>query len=155
MGQSASSMHFDFDAFFRSRPAILAPMEDVTDAVFRAICRARGATLCVTEFVNAEGLVAGLAESAKKVSLAANDTPTAVQIYGADPARLAEAAAIAERAEPAFIDLNCGCWVPKIARTGAGAGWLGEPDATTVLRRLPDLTTLDAVVGMLDGILDG
>jgi len=105
---------FDFDAFFRSRPAILAPMEDVTDAVFRAICRARGATLCVTEFVNAEGLVAGLAESAKKVALAANDTPTAIQIYGADPARLAEAAEIADRAEPAFLGPNGGRWGPQL-----------------------------------------
>jgi nifR3 family TIM-barrel protein len=127
---------FDFDGFFRSRPAILAPMEDVTDAVFRAVCRARGATLCVTEFVNAEGLVAGGAEHAKKVALAAHDTPTAIQIYGADPQRLAEAAEIAERAAPAFVDLNCGCWVPKIARTGAGAGWLGEPDAMVAMARL-------------------
>jgi len=127
---------FDFDAFFRSRPAILAPMEDVTDPVFRAVCRARGADLCVTEFVNAEGLVAGGAEAAQKVDLAAGDTPTAIQIYGADPTRLADAAEIAERAGPAFVDLNCGCWVPKIARTGAGAGWLEEPDAMVAMARL-------------------
>lgn len=129
-------MTFDFDAFFRSRPAILAPMEDVTDAVFRKVCRARGADLCVTEFVNAEGLVTGGAEAARKVELAAGDAPTAIQIYGADPARLADAAEIAERADPAFVDLNCGCWVPKIARTGAGAGWLDEPDAMVAMARL-------------------
>ncbi len=129
-------MTFDFDAFFRSRPAILAPMEDVTDAVFRAVCRARGASLCVTEFVHAEGLVAGGGEAAQKIDLAPGDAPTAIQIYGADPARLADAAEIAERARPAFVDLNCGCWVPKIARTGAGAGWLGEPDAMVAMARL-------------------
>jgi nifR3 family TIM-barrel protein len=127
---------FDLDAFFRSRPSILAPMEDVTDAVFRAVCRARGAELCVTEFVNAEGLVGGAAEAAEKIALEPGDAPTAIQIYGVDPTRLADAAEIAERAEPAFIDLNCGCWVPKVARTGAGAGWLGEPAAMVAMARL-------------------
>jgi tRNA-dihydrouridine synthase B len=127
---------FDFDAFFRARPVILAPMEDVTDEIFRAICRRRGAELCVTEFVNAEGLVAGTSEATRKVTLASGDSPTAIQIYGADPARLAEAAQIAARAEPSFLDINCGCWVPKIARAGAGAGWLGEPDAMIEMARL-------------------
>jgi nifR3 family TIM-barrel protein len=127
---------FDFDAFFRARPVILAPMEDVTDEVFRTICRGRGAELCVTEFVNAEGLVAGTSEATKKITLGEGDAPTAIQIYGADPGRLAEAAEIAARAEPAFLDINCGCWVPKIARTGAGAGWLGEPDAMIEMAKL-------------------
>ena len=127
---------FDFDAFFRTRPVILAPMEDVTDEVFRTICRRRGAELCVTEFVNAEGLVAGTSEATKKITLAEGDAPTAIQIYGADPERLAEAAEIAARAEPAFVDINCGCWVPKVARTGAGAGWLGEPDAMIEMAKL-------------------
>ncbi len=130
------SVAFDFDAFFRTRPVIIAPMEDVTDAVFRRVCRRRGATLCVTEFVNAEGLVGGRAEAEQKVALEADDTPTAIQIYGADPERIAEAATIAERAEPVFVDLNCGCWVPKIARTGAGAGWLGEPEAMVAMAKL-------------------
>ncbi len=129
-------MAFDFDTYFRAKPVILAPMEDVTDDVFRAVCRARGADLCVTEFVNADGLVAGASDAVKKVTLAAHDTPTAIQIYGADPERLAEAAEIAARAEPAFLDINCGCWVPKIARTGAGAGWLGEPDAMIAMAKL-------------------
>jgi nifR3 family TIM-barrel protein len=111
-------------------------MEDVTDAVFRRVCRRRGATLCVTEFVNADGLVAGHDEAADKVALEADDAPTAIQIYGADPERLAQAAEIASRAEPAFVDLNCGCWVPKIARSGAGAGWLGEPEAMIAMAKL-------------------
>lgn len=129
-------MAFDFDAFFRARPVILAPMEDVTDEVFRSICRARGADLCVTEFVNADGLVRGAVEATQKITLSAQDSPTAIQIYGADPERLAHAAELAARAEPAFVDLNCGCWVPKVARTGAGAGWLGEPDAMIAMAQL-------------------
>jgi tRNA-dihydrouridine synthase B len=120
---------FDFDRFFASRPVILAPMEEVTDAVMRRVCRARGAELCVTEFVNADGLLGGRDEDARKIVLAEDDAPTAIQIYGADAERLAEAAEIAERAGPAFVDVNCGCWVPKVARGGAGAGWLRDPDA--------------------------
>jgi nifR3 family TIM-barrel protein len=129
-------MAFDFDRVFASRPVILAPMEDVSDAVFRGVCRARGADVCVTEFVRAENLVAGCAKAGAKLELAACDAPTAIQIYGSDPQRLAEAASIAERAEPAYIDINCGCWVPKVARGGAGAGWLRVPDAMIAMAQM-------------------
>lgn len=117
------------------RPVILAPMEDVTDAVFRRLCRGVGAELCVTEFVNAEGLLRGCRNAKRKMALAPDDRPTAIQIYGADPARLAEAAVAAEAAGPAFIDINCGCWVPKIAGRGAGAGWLREPEAMVAMAK--------------------
>lgn len=120
---------FDFDACFRGRPVVLAPMEDVSDAPFRRVCRARGADLCVTEFVNVEGLLRGVRDAIRKIQLAADDQPTAIQIYGADADRLAEAAEVAAGAGPVYLDVNCGCWVPKIARRGAGAGWLREPGA--------------------------
>jgi nifR3 family TIM-barrel protein len=127
---------FDFDACFRSRPVILAPMEDVSDAVFRKICRDRGADLCVTEFVNVEGLLRGCRTAAHKIRLEPGDAPTAIQIYGADSDRLAEAAEVAADAAPAYLDVNCGCWVPKIARRGAGAGWLREPDAMVAMAEM-------------------
>jgi len=127
---------FDFDAYFRGKPVIVAPMEDVSDAVFRRVCRARGADLCVTEFVNVEGLLRGCRNAKRKLELKEGDAPTAIQIYGADPERLAEAARVAEAAEPAFIDINCGCWVPKIARRGAGAGWLRDPDAMVAMAKM-------------------
>jgi tRNA-dihydrouridine synthase len=116
-----AAMPFDFDRVFASRPVILAPMEDVSDAVFRRICRAHGADVCVTEFVRAENLAASSERELKKIRLTPDDQPTAIQIYGSDPAMLAEAAEIAERAGPAYIDINCGCWVPRIARKGACA----------------------------------
>jgi tRNA-dihydrouridine synthase B len=122
-----------FNELFTKKPVILAPMEDVTDAVFRALCRDLGAELCVTEFVNVEGLLRGCRNARRKISLDPSDRPTAIQIYGADPERLAEAAVVAEAAGPAFIDINCGCWVPKIAGRGAGAGWLREPDAMVAM----------------------
>ena len=126
----------NFDALFRGQPAILAPMEDVTDRVFRALCRERGAHLCVTEFVNCEGLLRGCRIAARKIKLHADDMPTAIQIYGSDAERLAEAARVAEQSNPVFIDINCGCWVPKIARRGAGAGWLREPDAMIAMAKM-------------------
>jgi nifR3 family TIM-barrel protein len=111
-------------------------MEDVSDAVFRRLTRRYGADLCVTEFVNAEGLLRGCRNAKRKITLEPGDTPTAIQIYGADPERLAEAARVAEAAAPAFIDINCGCWVPKIAGRGAGAGWLRDPAAMVAMAKL-------------------
>ena len=121
--------HPTFESLFENRPVILAPMEDVSDEVFRRLCRSLGAGLCVTEFVNAEGLLRGCRIARRKITLAPDDVPTAIQIYGSDPERLAEAALVAEAAQPAFIDVNCGCWVPKIAGRGAGAAWLRDPTA--------------------------
>jgi tRNA-dihydrouridine synthase B len=129
-------MSFDFDAVFASRPALLAPMEDVTDADFRRICRSVGASLCVTEFALAEGLIEQRAEALQKIQLTPGDTPTAIQIYGSDREQLAEAAVIAERAQPVYLDINCGCWVPKVTRAGAGASWLRDPAAMVAMARM-------------------
>ena len=117
-------------------PAIVAPMEDVTDVVFRRLCRKFGAKIAVTEFVNVEGLLRGCKNAKRKISLADDDELTAIQIYGSDPERLAEAAAFAESAEPLYIDVNCGCWVPKIAGRGAGAGWLKNPAAMIAMAKM-------------------
>lgn len=111
-------------------------MEDVSDAIFRKICRDRGASLCVTEFVNVEGLLRGCKKAAAKIRIQPDDLPTAIQIYGADEARLAEAAEVAEAAAPSYIDINCGCWVPKISRRGAGAGWLRRPDLMIAMAKM-------------------
>jgi nifR3 family TIM-barrel protein len=125
-----------FDTLFAGQPAILAPMEDVSDALYRKLCRKLGAELCVTEFINVEGLLRGCKKARRKLTMEPDDRPTAIQIYGSDPERLAEAAVVAEEAQPAFIDINCGCWVPKIARRGAGAGWLRDPAAMIEMARL-------------------
>jgi tRNA-dihydrouridine synthase B len=123
-------------ALYAQKPVVLAPMEDVTDDVFRRLCRARGATVAMTEFVNVEGLLRGCRNARRKIELADDDGLTAIQIYGANPERLAEAARFAASAEPVFIDVNCGCWVPKIAGRGAGAGWLRDPAAMVAMARM-------------------
>lgn len=116
-------------------PVVLAPMEDVTDAGFRRVCRSVGAHVCVTEFVGAEQLIANSAQYRRKATLAADDVPTAIQIYGADPELLLAAARIAASARPAFLDLNCGCWVPAVVGRGAGAAWLRDPAAMVAMVR--------------------
>ena len=126
----------ELHALLKRRPVILAPMEDVTDAVFRRLCRDLGAELCVTEFVNVEGLLRGCKNARRKLTLGPDDQPTAIQIYGANPERLAEAAEVAAEAAPAFLDVNCGCWVPKIAGRGAGAGWLRDPSAMIAMAKM-------------------
>jgi tRNA-dihydrouridine synthase B len=131
-----TAAHDRFRALYSQRPVVLAPMEDVTDAVFRRLCRKHGATIALTEFVNVEGLLRGCLNARRKIEMTAGDALTAIQIYGADPQRLAEAARFAESAEPLFIDINCGCWVPKIAGRGAGAGWLRDPTAMVSMARL-------------------
>ena len=118
------------------RPVILAPLEDVSDVVFRRLCRSQGAEITLTEFVNVEGLLRGCRNARRKIRLADDDVLTGIQIYGSDPERLAEAARFAESAEPLFIDLNCGCWVPKIAGRGAGAGWLRDPAAMVAMAKM-------------------
>jgi tRNA-dihydrouridine synthase B len=125
-----------FAQSFAERPVILAPLEDVSDEVFRRICRSRGAEICVTEFVNVEGLLRGCRNAKRKITLAPDDAMTAIQIYGSDPDRLAEAAEVAEASAPFYIDINCGCWVPKIAGRGAGAGWLRDPAAMVAMAKM-------------------
>jgi tRNA-dihydrouridine synthase B len=131
-----TAAHDRLRALYGQKPVVLAPMEDVTDAVFRRLCRTRGAAIALTEFVNVEGLLRGCRNARRKIQLWPDDELTAIQIYGADPQRLAEAARFAEGAEPLFIDINCGCWVPKIAGRGAGAGWLRDPDAMVAMARM-------------------
>lgn len=116
-------------------PVVLAPMEAITDASFRRVCRTLGASVCVTEFVGAEQIIADSELARRRAALAPDDQPTGIQIYGADPALLLAAAKIAERANPAFIDINCGCWIPAIARRGAGAGWLRDPASMIAMAR--------------------
>lgn len=130
------SPHERLRSLYTQKPVVLAPMEDVTDVVFRRLCRELGATVALTEFVNVEGLLRGCRNAKRKIRLAPDDGLTGIQIYGSDPERLAEAARFAAQASPLFIDINCGCWVPKIAGRGAGAGWLRDPAAMVAMTRM-------------------
>ncbi len=108
------------------RPLALAPMEDVTDLPFRRICKERGADLVFTEFVSCEALIRDVPRSVSKMAVEDSERPVGIQLYGSAEGSLERAAAIAEAAEPDFIDINCGCWVKKIAMRGDGAGLLRD-----------------------------
>lgn len=108
-------------------PALLAPMEKVTDVSFRLLCKKMGAALVCSEFIAADALIRRVNRSIAKLSLADEERPAAVQIYGRDPQTMAEAARIVtDLAQPDIIDLNFGCPVKRIAAKGAGAGLLRD-----------------------------
>lgn len=108
------------------RPVMLAPMEDVTDRSFRLICKEQGADMVYTEFVSADALIRNIASTTRKLHISDGERPTAIQIYGREPAVMAEAAQIVAEASPDIIDINFGCPVKKVAGKGAGAGLLRD-----------------------------
>lgn len=109
---------------FERQPVILAPMEDVTDPPFRAICRQMGADWVFTEFVSSDGLIRDAQKSKVKLDVHPQERPVSIQIFGAHIDAMVEAARIVEQTQPDFIDLNFGCPVRKVAAKGAGAGML-------------------------------
>ena len=104
----------------------LAPMEDVTDPAFRALCKRYGADRVYTEFVNADALVRDISSTTRKLTISDAERPVAIQIYGREPEAMRDAALIVEQAKPDFIDINFGCPVKKVAGKGAGAGLLRD-----------------------------
>lgn len=111
---------------FPDKPLFLAPMEDVTDPAFRLLCKRFGVDLLYTEFVSSEALIRDVNRTVQKLTIYPQERPIAIQIYGHDPASMAQAAQIAEQAQPDIIDINFGCPVKKVAGKGAGAGLLRD-----------------------------
>ncbi len=116
-------------------PLFLAPMEDVTDASFRYICKEYGADMMYTEFVSADGLIRDAWKSREKLVLSDDERPIGIQIYGHIPEALIQAAQMAEEARPDVIDINFGCPKSKIAKRGAGSGWLRDPEGMVEITR--------------------
>ncbi len=106
------------------RPVLLAPMEDVTDIAFRLMCKRFGADMVYTEFVSSDALIRHVNKTQQKLTVAEEERPVAIQIYGRDPEAMAEAARMCEAARPDILDINFGCPVKKVAGKGAGAGML-------------------------------
>lgn len=101
-------------------------MEDVSDIPFRSLCKAHGADAVYTEFTNVEALSRGVKRSLAKIEVTDTERPVAIQLYGSNGESLEKAAGIAESYGPDFIDINCGCWVKKVAHRGDGAGLLRD-----------------------------
>jgi nifR3 family TIM-barrel protein len=121
---------------FEQQPLFLAPMEDVTDIGFRKLCKRFGASMVYTEFVSAEALVRSVKSTVNKLTIADEERPVGIQIYGRDVPQMVEAARIVEsEAHPDVIDLNFGCPVKKVAGKGAGAGMLQKPELLLEITR--------------------
>lgn len=105
-------------------PLLLAPMEDVSDPPFRALCKQQGADMMYTEFIAAEGLIRDAAKSVHKLDIFDYERPMGIQIFGDKIDVMCDAAAIAEAAGPELVDINFGCPVKKVACKGAGSGAL-------------------------------
>ena len=124
------------------KPVLLAPMEDVTDASFRGICREQGADMVYTEFIPAEGLIRDARKAYAKLLTSEEESPIGIQIYGSDPDAMVEAARMADRAQEIvgghgcdLIDINFGCPVSKIAGRGAGSGMMKDPDKMVMITK--------------------
>lgn len=119
-------------------PLLLAPMEDVSDPPFRAVCKEQGADLMYTEFISSEGLIRDAIKSRQKLDIFDYERPIGIQIFGGDEEAMEMAARIVDATQPDLIDINYGCPVKKVVCKGAGAG---------ILKDVPKMIKLtDAVV---------
>ena len=123
------------DIDFGERPLFLAPMEDVTDASFRYICKKFGAAMVYTEFVSSDALVRDVPKSIQKLTIYDYERPIGIQIYGHLPDAMVDSAVKVEAFNPDVIDINFGCPVKKIAGRGAGSGMMREPDKMVEITR--------------------
>ena len=124
------------------KPVLLAPMEDVTDASFRILCREYGADMVYTEFVPSDGLIRDADKAIAKMRTRKDEAPVGIQIYGHIPESMVEAAKMADKAAEIagghgcdLVDINFGCPVSKIAGRGAGSGMMREPDKMVAITK--------------------
>ena len=116
-------------------PLLLAPMEDVSDPPFRALCKENGADVVYTEFISSEGLIRDAAKSVMKLDIYENERPVGIQIFGSNLESMLHAVDIVEKTKPDIIDINFGCPVKKVVCKGAGAGILKDINKMESLTR--------------------
>lgn len=118
-------------------PLLLAPMEDVSDPPFRALCKQQGADMMYTEFISSEGLIRDATKSVQKLDIYDYERPIGIQIFGGNMESMIEATQIVEKANPDVIDINYGCPVKKVVCKGAGSG---------ILQNIPKMVKLTEAV---------
>ena len=111
---------------FNSFPLLLAPMEDVSDPPFRALCKENGADIVYTEFISSEGLIRDAIKSVQKLDIYEKERPVGIQIFGSNLDSMLKSVDIVEASNPDIIDINFGCPVKKVVCKGAGAGILKD-----------------------------
>mgnify|MGYP003965674333 FL=1 len=128
-------------------PLLLAPMEDVSDPPFRALCKKHGADLMFTEFISSEGLIRDAKKSTQKLDIYDFERPIGIQIFGNNIESMMEATKICESANPEIIDINYGCPVKKVANKGAGAGILRDiPKMVEMTKQIVKSTNIPVTV---------
>jgi len=128
-------------------PLLLAPMEDVSDPPFRALCKKHGADVVYTEFISSEGLIRNAAKSTKKLDIYKKERPVGIQIFGANLDSMLQAVDIVEKTAPDIIDINYGCPVKKVVCKGAGAGILKDiPLMVSLTKEIVKRTNLPVTV---------
>jgi nifR3 family TIM-barrel protein len=128
-------------------PLLLAPMEDVSDPPFRALCKEQGADVVYTEFISSEGLIRNAAKSTKKLDIYTKERPVGIQIFGSNLDSMLGAVDIVEKTNPDIIDINYGCPVKKVVCKGAGAGILKDiPLMVSLTKEIVKRTTLPVTV---------
>ena len=128
-------------------PLLLAPMEDVSDPPFRAVCKDHGADLMYTEFISSEGLIRDAAKSKKKLDVFDYERPIGIQLFGSDIESMRESTIISTQAGPDLIDINYGCPVKNVACKGAGAALLQDiPKMVLMTKAVVDATHLPVTV---------
>ena len=130
-----------------SFPLLLAPMEDVSDPPFRALCKEQGADVMYTEFISSEGLIRDAAKSMMKLDIYEKERPIGIQIFGANLDSMLQAVDIVEKTKPDIIDINYGCPVKKVVCKGAGAGILKDiPKMVSLTKAIVERTKLPVTV---------
>ncbi|MDG1914401.1 MAG: tRNA dihydrouridine synthase DusB [Crocinitomix sp.] len=128
-------------------PLLLAPMEDVSDPPFRALCKKYGADLMYTEFISSEGLIRDAVKSVEKLDIYEYERPVGIQIFGHDIDSMIRTTEIVEQTKPDIIDINYGCPVKKVACKGAGAGILQDiPKMVEMTKRIVETTDLPVTI---------
>ncbi len=128
-------------------PLLLAPMEDVSDPPFRALCKRHGADLMYTEFISSEGLIRDAAKSVMKLDIYEYERPIGIQIFGHDIESMKKTTEIVAQTKPDIIDINYGCPVKKVACKGAGAGILQDiPKMVKMTKEIVNMTDLPVTV---------
>ena len=128
-------------------PLLLAPMEDVSDPPFRAVCKQYGADLMYTEFISSEGLIRHAYKSIQKLDIYDYERPIGIQIFGGEEDAMVQSAQIVEQAKPNLIDINYGCPVNKVVCKMAGAGILQDiPKMVRLTEQVVKATNLPVTV---------
>src|SRR5215510_1231188 len=134
-------------------PYAIAPMAGMTDSAFRRLVKRHGGCgLVVTEMVSSEGLVRGIDRTLEYAEYTEEERPISIQVFGGDPAKMADAARIVEQMGADIVDVNMGCPVPKIARHQAGCSLMREPaHAASVIRSMAKAVKIPVTVKMRAG----